>query len=122
MRKSSSSFRGRSIDFRGSQSTTVVEPAAGSGRHPEDRDAGVEEDARGRAEPHWHQQRGRPKDCHGGGGAEGGNEDFQLSKTVPSIILASNPPWQGFIFAALPWEYLRLKTFLGLNLMGSGGC
>ena len=72
MRKSSSSFRGRSIDFRGRQSTTVVEPAAGSGRHPEGRDAEVElgGDARGRAEQ---QQRGRPQDCHGGGGEEGGD-------------------------------------------------
>ena len=94
----------------------MVEPAAGSGRHPEDRDAGVEEDARGRAEPHWHQQRGRPKDCHGGGGAEGGNEDFQLSKTVPSIILASKPPWQGFIFAALPSdEQVARKNWAAAN-------
>ena len=75
----------------------MVEPAAGSGRHPEDRDAGVEEDARGRAEPHWHQQRGRPKDCHGGGGEEGGDANFGSSQSIASIIPPSKPQWQRFI-------------------------
>ena len=108
MRKSSSSFRGRSIDFRGRQSTSVVEPAAGSGRHPEGRDAGVEVggDARGGAEQ---QQRGRPQDCHGGGGEEGGDGHFRSSQSIPSIIPQFKPQWQHFI-PAMP--VLRVKQFL----------
>ena len=77
----------------------MVEPAAGSGRHPEGRDAGVEVgwDARGGAQPHWHQQRGRPKDCHGGGGEEGGDANFGSSQSIASIIPPSKPQWQRFI-------------------------
>ena len=49
-----------------------------------------------------------------------GMKIFSFPRQFHQLFL--HPNHRGFIFAALPWEYLRLKTFLGLNLMGMGGC